>query len=137
MRLSSDYIVTRIANSHRIDLGDGLYFQDITNPKFVGDYSESELWKEGVDQRIGYLATRVYPEFGHTIARIIVEPEWRGQGRYLGEKMVKAFVQLHGSLTSDPQGVTSDAARRMWERLGAEKIPTSKNTKGFLYLLRK
>ena len=135
MRLSSDYTFIRVATSNRIDLGDGFYFQDRTNPKFAADSSEGELRKEGTDKLIGYLATYVYPGIGHTIAGITVYPEWRGQ--YLGEKMVKAFVQLHGSLASDPQGNSSDAASRMWKRLGAEKIPTDKNTKGFFYILKK
>jgi len=135
MRLSSDYTVTRVAKFNKIDLGDGVYFQDLTNPKFAAESSEGELRKEGVDKRIGYLATYIYPEVGHTIADIRVDSDWRGQ--YLGEKMVKAFVQLHGSLASDPQGNTSDAARSMWRRLGAEEIPTDKNTQGFFYILRK
>src|SRR5205809_2806781 len=109
MRLSSHCTVIRTANSRRVDLGNGFYFQDITNPKFADDSSESELRKEGVEKRVGYLTTFVYPEFGHTIGHIRVEPEWRGL--YLGEKMVKAFVKLHGSLGSDPQGNTSNAAR--------------------------
>lgn len=136
MRLSLDYAVIRVATSNKIDLGDGFYFQDLTNPKFAAESSECELRKEGVEQRIGYLATYVYPGIGHTIADIKVWPEWRGQ--YLGEKMVKAFVQLHGSLASDPQGATSMAARSMWKRLGAEEIPTDKSaTRGSFYILRK
>lgn len=135
MLLSYTYTNVRIANFNRIDLGNGFYFQDLTNPKFAGDSSEGELRKEGVDKRIGYLATYIYPEIGHTIADIRVDPDWRYQ--YLGEKMVKAFVQLHGSLASDPQANTSNAARSMWERLGSEKIPTKMNTKGFFYILRK
>lgn len=135
MLLSSAYTHVRIANSNRIDLGNGFYFKDRTNPKFADDSSEHELWKEGEDKRIGYLSTFVYPEIGHTIGHIRVEPEWRG--RYLGEKMVKALVQLYGSLGSDPQGNTSPAAISMWKRLGAEEIPTDKNTKGFFYILRR
>lgn len=135
MKLSSDYTVTRVVNSNKIDLGNGFYFQDLTKPKFAAASSEGELRKEGTDKLVGYLWTYIYPEIGHTIAGITVYPEWRGQ--YLGEKMVKAFVQLHGSLASDPQGNTSPQARRMWRRLGAEEIPTDQNTQGFFYILRK
>ena len=125
----------RVASSNRINLGDGLYFQDLTNSRFADESSEGELRKEGEDKRVGYLATYIYPEVGHTIADIRVESKWRGQ--YFGEKMVRAFVQLHGSLASDPQGNTSPDARKMWRRLGAEEIPTNKNTQGFFYILRK
>jgi GNAT superfamily N-acetyltransferase len=135
MLLSSNYTSIRVAHSKRIDIGNGFYFQDTTNPKFVGESSEGKLHQEGTDKLVGYLATYIYPEVGHTIAAIVVYPNWRGQS--LGEKMVKAFVKLHGSLASDPQGNTSATARRMWRRLGAEEVPTNKNTQGFFYILRK
>lgn len=135
MRVSLDYTVVRGAHSHKIDLGDGFYFQPTAGPQLANKSFELELRKEGVNEQVGNLITWVEPEIGHTIAGIGVHPDWRGQ--YLGEKMVKAFVQLYGSLASDPGGTTSPNARRMWERLGAEKVPTDKNTKGFFYLLKK
>lgn len=142
MLLSSDYATIRAANSNRVDLEDGFYIQNLSAS---GGYYRWEMCKEGERNRVGFLITYFNPEFypteatkfGHQIADIGVDSRWRGQG--MGEKMVKAFVQLKGGLTSDPTGNTSKAAMRMWERLGAEKIPISKskNSNGFFYVLRK
>jgi hypothetical protein len=123
-------------NSNKIDMGGGFYLKYINGS--VGKWIQFGLRKEGVEKSIGYLATQVdpeNPEIGPHIGQIWVDDKWRG--KHLGEKMIRAFVQLYGGLASDPQGNTSNAAMSMWRKMGAEKIPTDKNYRGFFYILRK
>jgi ribosomal protein S18 acetylase RimI-like enzyme len=124
------------SNSREIDLGSGFTLVETTNYKFADEGSEWNLYYEWAPgERVGYLATYIYPDIGHTIGEIYVMIRVKGRGA--GEKMVRALVDVYGSLSSDPQGNTSDAAVRMWQRMGAEKIPTDKNTKGYFYKLMK
>lgn len=130
----------QLADAPRIDLGDGFYLQNVNA---LGGYYTWEMYKGDEEDKVGSLITYFYPKFnptkakkfGHQIADIRINYGWRGRG--LGEKMVRGFVQAMGSLTSALTGDTSDAAMRMWERLGAEKIPTNTNRHGFFYVLRR
>jgi ribosomal protein S18 acetylase RimI-like enzyme len=127
---------SRVAVSQEgISLGDGLILKEKTNPNFVHQSSEWELFRGDDPKRVGYVATYIYPNIGHTIAEIRVDGSERGKG--LGEQMVRALAQHYGSLSSDPQANTSNAAVRMWQRMGAEKVPTNKNSKGYFYQLTK
>jgi ribosomal protein S18 acetylase RimI-like enzyme len=125
-----------ISSTNKIELEPGVTLKEETNYEFADEGSEWKLYDEKFpDGFVGYLSTYIYPGIGHTIGNIRVQP--RAKGRGLGEKMVRALVSVYGSLSSDPQGNTSPEAIRMWQRMGAEKVPTDKNTKGYFYKLTK
>lgn len=53
------------------------------------------------------------------IRDILVGDDYRKTG--LGRAMVKALVRHIGELRSDPEGVTSEDAARMWDAIGGRK----------------
>ena len=95
------------------------FFTEIAQPPYT-------RWK--LPDGLGEITTIKHPDMPFPSIYAI----W---GKGYGSQMVKALVSHYGGLTSDPTGNTSGDAQRMWERLGAEQVP-SKNPNGFYYLLR-
>ena len=143
MRLTHEFTSCRTSaytDSEKIDVGGGFYVIDKTNPRYGDEWLDWRMYKEERDESedsCASLDVLIYPEMGNlpTIHEIKVDSKYRGQG--LGEKLVRTFINKRGVLASDPQGVTSAAAVKMWERMGAQKVRTEKNTKGYFYILRK
>jgi hypothetical protein len=116
-------------NQAELDLGDGYYLEYKTHT-FENDTNTWDLIKNGKKEgqlTVGFYANQIVP----SVQRIFFDVKG------YGGKAIKALVNFYGGLTSDPNGVTTDAAVRMWERLGAEKIPDSKRVRGYYFRLLK
>ena len=122
-----------------VGLGDGIMaYQTADNP-------ESHTWeiypRPYKDQwsrqyKIGWLSLYYYPEHDRwTINNIALDDRWRGKG--IGRRLLSKLHELYPRLGSDPQGVTSDAAVKMWKALGAKqsKAASNVNSKGYFYTL--
>lgn len=114
------------------DLGDGYELVEYRHPMAnKGALNYHFLSPSG--SNVGWL--QIYRDYDGAVALtdIILHPEGRGLG--LGGRAVMVLRGVHGPITSDPQGNTSPAAVRMWNRLGAQRVPTTKNAKGYKYHL--
>jgi hypothetical protein len=64
---------------------------------------------------------------------------WLGEGAR-GKGLMRTFIKdklliIYKKMGSPPDGNTSAEACRMWEKLGAKKVPTNQNVKGYFYVL--
>jgi ribosomal protein S18 acetylase RimI-like enzyme len=144
MKLTEEFVSCRTAaytDSEKIDVGGGFYVVDKTPPG-SGEWLDWRMYKTERDEKEDYCASLdvlVYAEWNNlpTIHEIKVNSKYRGMG--LGEKLVRAFIDKHGVLASDPEGNTNEAAAHMWERMGAQKVMADPllNPKGYFYILRK
>lgn len=79
---------------------------------------------------------KIFPEsfnsYGPSVDFIWISGSHRKLG--LGRKAIRALANHYGSLASSLEGETSESARKMWESLGAKKVP-SRNHNGFVYKL--
>lgn len=123
MKTFKQFLIEEFQLSNKVKL------VDKSNPNFP-DSPEWKMHDENGNE-VGGISLHHYTGIGHTIAQIDVRNSHRGQG--LGGLAVKALAKHYGKLSSDPQGNTSNAAKKMWERLGAKKVSTDKNTKGYHY----
>jgi hypothetical protein len=112
------------------DLGDGFILKFVQHEPSIG----IDWW---TIKRDGSTAggVKVFPEnsnYGANVDFIRIENQYRNMG--LGRKAVRALANHYGSLASSLEGETSKSAHRMWEVLGAKKVPSG-NHKGFIYKL--
>lgn len=126
--------VTYNSNPITYNVGNGV---SITYKKHQFE-AESNFWTMNVDSdQIGYVNVQFYKElkFPSLDAIFITDHTYRNLG--LGRKIVRVLINHYGGLCSDPQGATNNNAVKMWQALGAEKVSTNKNTKGFYYQVEK
>ena len=124
----SQRLGAQIGTGEEFAIGGGFRLVNKLHPAAM----DSETWdfeKGGI--KVGYVTIHFYREEGPSVGDIRVDP--RGLG--LGRKAILALVRKYGQLSSDIQGVTSNDAVRMWQSLGAEKVATRKNLKGFYWHL--
>lgn len=113
------------------------YIEDNLNLVLDFHSAETDTWviKRDDKNKLGEVSIYLTYPTGPSINDIRIDKELRNKG--IGRSIVKLLVKHYGSLSSDPQGNTSPDAIKMWQSVNAEKIPTGKNTKGFIYLLKK
>jgi hypothetical protein len=112
-----------------LDLGDGFHLIYEPHPMEY-DSNNWHLMKDG--NKLGELTVSFFDKLpAPSVQRIFFDVKG------YGGKAVKALVNFYGGLTSDPCGVTTDAAVRMWERLGAEAIADPKRVRGYYFQLLK
>lgn len=120
----------------KVEVGDGFYATYTPHKYERGATGDANTWHffnpEG--DKIGEVCLYFYSEDYikyPSIGTITLWPEYQNKG--LGRKFVKAIAGFYGGLTSDPQGNTNSSAVKMWQAIGGEKVPTDKNTKGYMY----
>jgi GNAT superfamily N-acetyltransferase len=118
----------------QVELGDGFF----ANQSWAAEDKQTwEFFNGDQDiaqsEKVGELSLYFYPELNRwTINSIHLDDGVRGKG--LGRRLL-TILNRELKLGSDPQGVTSDAATRMWQALGAKKTPVDKNSKGYFYTI--
>lgn len=113
-----------------VELRPGFTLYPLRHPAADPVSVQYEIYGPGGD-KVGWIVG--YNEGGVVgIDKIFLEPPARGQG--LGRLAVKVIRDQHGPVGSDPAGVTSPEAVKMWQSLGAVKKPAN-NTKGFRWVL--
>ena len=130
----SDYENMVTSDKTKFQLSYGVELVDVSNEAALAQDSREWFFYDADRKKSGTVALFTYPEYGKTIGEIFLDSSLRGKG--IGAEAVKKLASHYGSICSDPQANTSSAAVKMWQRLGAEKIPTTKNTKGYMYRLR-
>lgn len=100
----------------------------LKHSKIVGGVKYTIHDKKG---KVGVVTLKRHPEGHHSIKVINIDNRARGKG--LGSKTIEALHKRHGKITSSADGDTSDAAKKMWERVpGVKKEPDS-NKSGYVY----
>ena len=129
-------IVELIENTERLAFDIGNNIKLVNRQYSIGQ--ESDTWAvDYEDKIIGEISLYFYSELKYPSINtiFIYDKNFRGIG--LGRKIVNKLVGYYGGLCSDPQGVTSNDAVKMWIALDAEKISTDKNTKGYYFQVEK
>jgi SPP1 gp7 family putative phage head morphogenesis protein len=76
-----------------------------------------------------------HPDIGMTVHSISVftDVEHSARGLGLARQAIDVLVRKYGRLSSSPDGRTSSDADKMWQAVGADKVPTDINARGFYW----
>lgn len=114
------------------ELGDGYVVR--LEPHPLGTDCDSwRFYSDRSPDSIGYITVYTNYDTGPAVGDIKLDKDSRGMG--LARKALPQLVKHYGSLTSDPQGNTSDAAAKMWVALRAKEVPSDKCIKGWMFRL--
>jgi hypothetical protein len=138
-RDAQDALVEALLTETTIPLTAQYHLTDET-PRGYEESPQFGITNTTTGERIGYVSLYTYEGIGKTIADVRLwefaeKPERSARGQGLGRTMLRVFAQKYGKISSDPQGSTSDLAVRMWQAVGAHRVPTTKNLKGYFYQL--